>query len=69
MVENLTNVTLIERPFEVVAEGQMKTNARPVDTYPLVMCALRHGMPIDGVVFKLIDLIQMVCTKLRLIKK
>ena len=66
VIENLTNVTLIEHPFEVVAEGQMKTNARAIDTYPLVMSALRRGMPIDGVLFKLLDLLQMVCTKLRL---
>ena len=69
VVKNLTNVTLIEHPFEVVAEGQMKSNARAIDTYPLVMFALRHGMAIDGVIFKLIDLLQMVCTKSRLMIK
>lgn len=69
VVENLTNVTLIEHPLEIVAEGQMKTNARAIDTYPLVMYALRRGMPIDGVIFKLLDILQMVCTKLRLMIK
>ena len=47
----------------------MKSNARAIDTYPLVMFALRHGMAIDGVIFKLIDLLQMVCTKSRLMIK
>ena len=69
VVKDLTNVTLVEHPFDVVAEGQMKSNARSVDTYPLVMFALRHGMAIDGVIFKLIDLLQMVCTKIRLMIK
>lgn len=69
VVENLTNVSLIEHPLEIVAEGQMKTNARAIDTYPLVMYALRRGMPIDGVIFKLLDILQMVCTKLRLMIK
>lgn len=69
IVENLKDVTLIEHPFDVVAEGQMKKSARAIDTYPLVMFALRHGMPIDGVIFKLIGLLQMVCTKLRLMIK
>lgn len=69
IVESLTNVTLVEHSFDVVAEGQMKENAHSIDTAPLVMYGLRHGMPIDGVFFKMIDLIQMVCTKIRLMIK
>ena len=69
IVESLTNVTLVEHSFDVVAEGQMKENAHSIDTASLVMYGLRHGMPIDGVFFKMIDLIQMVCTKIRLMIK
>lgn len=69
IVENLKDVTLIEHPFEVVAEGQMKQNAHSIDTAPLVMFGLRHGVPIDSIYFKIISLIQQVFTKFRLITK
>lgn len=69
VIESLKNVTLIEHPFDVVAEGQMKDNAHAIDTAPLVMLGLRNGIPIDGIFFKVIDLLQMVCTKLKLMIK
>lgn len=69
IVEMLKGITLIEQPFDVVAEGQMKENAHSVDTASFVMYGLRHNMSIDGMFFKIIDLLQMICTKFRLMIK
>ena len=41
LIENLKNVTLIEHPFELVAEGQMKENAHAVPLAKLMIRALR----------------------------
>ncbi|MCM1372621.1 MAG: Coenzyme F420 hydrogenase/dehydrogenase, beta subunit C-terminal domain [Bacteroides sp.] len=41
LVEGLKDVTLIEHPFEVVAEGQMKKNAQHAKDYRYVMSHLR----------------------------
>lgn len=41
LVEGLKDVTLIEHPFEVVAEGQMKENAKAKEMKPVVMAILR----------------------------
>lgn len=52
IVESLHNVTLIEHPFEVVAEGQMKTNARMKPFSSLVMKHIREERPIGTIYFK-----------------
>jgi len=54
IVEELENVTLIEHPFEVVAEGQMKCNAKAKAIYPLVMNALRVGVSLSNPYVKLL---------------
>lgn len=42
IVESLKNATLVSQPLEVVAEGQMKDNARPVPVSSLVMFLFEH---------------------------
>ena len=65
IVEGLKDVTLIEHPFEVVAEGQMKKNAESKVTKPLVMLMLKKDMPIDGTLFRIVLFTQKVFNKLR----
>lgn len=69
IVENLRDVTLIEHPFEIVAEGQMKKNAQAKEMYPVVMWYLRKGYPISSPVFACIMLIQRIITRLKIILK
>lgn len=64
-VEGLQNVTLVEHPFEVVAEGQMKQNAKAKETMPIVMFLLKKGFTLNGVVFKIVLFSQRVIIKLK----
>lgn len=54
VVEGLKNVTLVEHPFDVVAEGQMKRNAKHKTLSPLFRIALRKNVPLDGILFKIL---------------
>lgn len=54
VVEGLKNVTLVKHPFEVVAEGQMKRNAKHKILSPLFCFALRKKIPLDGILFKML---------------
>lgn len=65
LVEGLKDVTLIEHPFEVVAEGQMKKNAKHKELTPLFMAYLRKGYPIAGFGFILLYFSQRVISKLK----
>lgn len=65
MVEGLQNVTLVEHPFEIVAEGQMKKNAKAKETMPIVMYLLKKGFMLNGRVFKMALFSQRVITKLK----
>lgn len=65
VVEGLQNVTLVEHPFEVVAEGQMKQNAKAKETRTAVMYLLRKGFTLNGIVFKIVLFSQRVITKLK----
>lgn len=65
VVEGLQNVTLVEHPFEVVAEGQMKQNAKAKETRTAVMYLLRKGFTLNVVVFKIVLFSQRVITKLK----
>lgn len=69
VIKQLQNISLIEHPFELVAEGQMKENNHRVVTSALTLIALRNGCKINGKVVRVIELMQMVCTKLRLMLK
>ena len=67
ILENLHDVTLVEHPFEVVAEGQMKENANRKELYSLVMWYLKKGFSISSPIFKAILFIQRLITKLKVI--
>ena len=54
VVEGLKNVTLVKHPLEVVAEGQMKRNAKHKILSPLFCFALRKKIPLDGILFKML---------------
>ena len=65
IVESLKDVTLVEHPFEVVAEGQVKKNAKAKFTKPIVMAMLKRNMPINGRLFNVVLFAQKVINKLR----
>lgn len=52
VVESLKYVTLIEHPFEVVAGGQMKKNAKPKTMKPIIMSVLKNGGSLNGLPFR-----------------
>lgn len=60
VINDLTNITLIEHPFEVVAEGQMKENVKRREMYPIVMFMLRNGWSIEGLPFRIVMFTQRV---------
>ena len=59
VIDELENVTLVEHPLEVVAEGQMTSNVQPVPISSLVMFLYSHGIyPTQGqwkVIFRLLE--------------
>lgn len=65
VIDELNNVTLVEHPFDVVAEGQMKKNAQAKEMKPLVMLFLKRNIPLDGALFKMTFFAQRVVTKLK----
>lgn len=65
LVEGLNGVTLIEHPFDVVAEGQMKKTARHKELKPMFMASLRKGYSLNSPVFKSLLFSQRVITKLK----
>lgn len=52
IVEGLKDITLVNHPFEVVAEGQMHRNARPFVNKPIVMTLLRNKIYLNEQVWK-----------------
>lgn len=69
VINELKGVTLIEHPFEVVAEGQMKENAKSRELRSLFIAYLRKGLPLDGVMFKILLISQRIVRKLHSIIK
>ena len=67
IVEQLKDVTLVEHPFEVVAEGQMKENTHKAPTYPIVMNFLKSGFGLDSLVWKTLHFFNRVIGKIRYI--
>lgn len=63
IVESLEGVTLIEHPFEVVAEGQMKRNVRKKPTYRLVMHFLKSPINLNTFTWTVVRFINKVGTK------
>ncbi|MBO5263057.1 MAG: Coenzyme F420 hydrogenase/dehydrogenase, beta subunit C-terminal domain [Bacteroidaceae bacterium] len=70
IIESLRNVTLVEHPFETVAEGQMKRNVHKKPTYGIVMRFLKSPFGLNTLLWKIIHFNNRVCTKLyRILKK
>ena len=69
IVEGLKNVTLVEHPFEVVAEGQMKENAKAKEMYPIVMWYIKKGYSLSSPIFKSLLLAQRIITRIKIITK
>lgn len=69
IIEELENVTLVDHPFEVVAEGQMRSNARHKETTRFVMFLLRHGYSLNGIPFKATMFAQKIVSKFKRIVK
>ena len=65
VISSLENVTLIEHPFEVVAEGQMKDNAQAKEFLPLIMFLLKNNYPLDGMAFRVAFIFQRILTKIK----
>lgn len=65
VINDLNNVTLVEQPFDVVAEGQMKKNAHAKEMRSLVMYMLKKHTPLDGIAFKVVLFTQKVISKLK----
>lgn len=65
VVEGLNNISLVEHPFEIVAEGQMKSNARHKEMTPIIMKLLRRGCSLDSIPFRVAMLTQRVITKIK----
>lgn len=65
IVEGLNNITLVEHPFEVVAEGQMKKNARAKEMRNLVVGMLSHGIALTNPLMKSALFSQRVITKFK----
>lgn len=64
VVEQLKNVTLVEHPFEVVAEGQMKKNVHKKPTYGLVMRFLKSSIGLDTFTWRMLHLTNKVCKRI-----
>lgn len=65
LIEGLRNVTLVEHPFEVVAEGQMKVNAHHKEMRTIVMFLLRHNVALNSPIFKITLFCQRVISKIK----
>lgn len=65
LVEGLKEVTLIEHPFELVAEGQMDKNAKARELRSLVVSMLRNNYSLNGIPMKCVFLLQRIITKLK----
>lgn len=69
IVEGLRDITLNEHPFDLVAEGQMKSNATASLLAPCFFYALRKEWPLNGIRFKILFMTQRVVNKIHRICK
>ena len=58
LIGELQGVTLIEHPFEIVAEGQMKENAKPALLRTFIVYFLGKGVGLNSILFKTVFNIQ-----------
>lgn len=69
VVDQLKDVTLVEHPFDIVAEGQMKSNVHKKPTYGLVMCFLKSSFGLDSFMWKIVHFTNKLGTKLSLLTR
>ena len=65
VVEQLKDVTLVEHPFDIVAEGQMTRNTHKAPTYPIVMRFLKSKYGLDSKMWKILHFTNRVCKKIQ----
>lgn len=65
VINKLHDVTLTEHPFEVVAEGQMRENAKMKELGNAILWYLSHGGKIDSVFFKFLFNLQRVVSRVK----
>lgn len=56
IIDSLSNVTIVEHPFDVVAEGQMKSNAKAAPLHNLVRYCIQRKGTINKATVHLIDI-------------
>lgn len=65
VIKSLEGVTLIEHPFDVVAEGQMRHNAPIKLLQPVVLWLLGHGVGTESLIFKSVLTTQRIIDKIK----
>lgn len=68
LIKSMTGITLIEHPFEIVAEGQMKKNVERKEISPLVMLMLRHKISLDSPLYYLLFTFQRILSWIKRMK-
>ena len=58
VIQELQNITLVEHPFEMVAEGQMKSNIVANRQRGIVMFLLRHNINMDNKLWRILLFIE-----------
>lgn len=69
VISSLKSVTLIEHPFETVAEGQMKNNTKRRELAGWVVYLLRNECKINGICMKTVLFLQRIITRLNRMMK
>lgn len=65
VIEKLEGVALKPHPFEVIAEGQMKKNASPKESYSIMMFLLRHEIPLNSLLYRLVFSLQSIIDRIK----
>ena len=65
VVEQLKDITLVEHPFDIVAEGQMKRNVHKAPTNSIVMSFLKSKFGLDSKMWKILHFTNRVCKKIQ----
>lgn len=65
IIKQLKDVSLVEHPFDLVAEGQMKHNAKHKFVTPLVMFMLRNNYPVNSPLFASTLYLQRIITGIK----
>ena len=65
LIENVEGITLIEHPFELVAEGQMRKNVKPKELTSVIISMLRLGYDLNSSGFRIILGLQRIFSRVR----